>query len=166
MFTLAILFDHFQFVLIHWLNISGSYAILLFTALDFTAITSHIHNWVLFLFGSVSSFFLEFLFPHWSPVVYWAPTDLGSSSLSVLSFCLFMLFMGFSRQEYLSGLLFPSPVDHILSELFTMIHPSWVALHGMAHTFIELDKAVVHVIRLVSFLWLWFSLCLPSDGEG
>ena len=29
---------------------------------------------------------------------------------------------------------------------------SWVALHSMAHNFIELDKAVVHVIRLVSFL--------------
>ena len=29
---------------------------------------------------------------------------------------------------------------------------SWVDLHGMAHSFIELDKAVVHVIRLVSFL--------------
>ena len=26
------------------------------------------------------------------------------------------------------------------------------ALHGMAHSFTELDKAVVHVIRLVSFL--------------
>ena len=26
------------------------------------------------------------------------------------------------------------------------------ALHGMAHSFIELSKAVVHVIRLVSFL--------------
>ena len=25
-------------------------------------------------------------------------------------------------------------------------------LHGMAHSFIELDKAVVHVIKLVSFL--------------
>ena len=25
-------------------------------------------------------------------------------------------------------------------------------------SFIELDKAVVHVIRLASFLWLWFSL--------
>ena len=47
-----------------------------------------------------------------------------------------------------------------------MTHLSWVALHGMAHSFIELDKAVVHVIRLVSFLWLWFSVCLPSDGEG
>ena len=29
-----------------------------------------------FCFGSVSSFFLE-LFLHWSPVAYWAPTDLG-----------------------------------------------------------------------------------------
>ena len=27
-------------------------------------------------------------------------------------FCLFILFMGFSRQEYSSGLSFPSPVDH------------------------------------------------------
>ena len=118
-----------------------------------------------FCFGSVSSFFLE-LFLHWSPVACWAPTDLGSSSFSILSFCLFILFMGFSRQEYWSGLPFLSPVDHVLSELSTMTRPSWVALHGMAYSFIELDKAVVHVIRLVSFLWLWFSVCLPSDGEG
>ena len=39
-----------------------------------------------------------------------------------------------------------------LSELSTMTCLSWVALHGMACSFIELDKAVVHVIRLVSFL--------------
>ena len=50
-------------------------------------------------------------------------------------------FMGFSRQEYWSGLSFPSPVDHVLSELFTMTHRSWVALHCMAHSFIEFDKA-------------------------
>ena len=71
--------------------------------------------------------------------------------------------MGFSRQEYWSGLPFPSAVDHILLELPTMTCLSWVALHGLAHSFTELDKAVVHVIRLVSFLWLWFSVCLPSD---
>ena len=118
-----------------------------------------------FCFGSVTSFFLE-LFLHWSPVACWAPTNLESSSFSVLSFCLSMLFMGFSRQEYWSGLPFPSPVDHILSELCTMTCLSWVALHGMAHSFIELDKPVVHVIRLVSFLWLWSSVCLLSDGEG
>ena len=68
------------------------------------------------------------------------------------SFCLFILFMGFSRQEYQSGLPFPSPVDHVLSELSTMTHLSWVALHGMAHSFNELDKAVILVISLVSFL--------------
>ena len=106
-----------------------------------------------FCFGSIPSFYLE-LFLYWSP--YWAPTDLGSSSFSILSFCLFILFMGFSSQEYWSGLPFPSPADHILSELSTMTRPSWVALHCMAHSFIELDKAMVHVIRLVSFLWLWF----------
>ena len=49
MFTLAISFDHLQFALIHGPNVPGSYAILLFTALDFTSTTSHIHSWVLFL---------------------------------------------------------------------------------------------------------------------
>src|SRR5574337_827567 len=32
-----------------------------------------------FCFGSIPSFFME-LFLHRSPVAYWAPTDLGSSS--------------------------------------------------------------------------------------
>ena len=50
MFTLAIsCLTHFEFALIHGPNIPGSYAILLFTASDFTSITSHTHNWVLFL---------------------------------------------------------------------------------------------------------------------
>ena len=95
-----------------------------------------------FCFGSVSSSLLE-LFLHWSPRAYWAPTDLGSSSFSVLSFCLFVLFMGFSGQEYWNGLPFPSPVDHVLSELSTMTHPSWVAPHGMALSFIK------HVLRFI-----------------
>ena len=62
----------------------------------------------------------------------WAPTNPGSSPFSILSFCLFILFMGFSRQGYWSGLPFPSPVDHILSDLSTMTCPSWVAPHGVA----------------------------------
>ena len=52
-----------------------------------------------FCFGSISSFFLE-LFLHYSPVAYWAPTNLGSSSFSVIPFCFFILFIVFSRQEY------------------------------------------------------------------
>jgi len=51
------------------------------------------HIWVLFCFGSICSFFLE-LFLHWSPEAYWATTKLGSSSFSVVSFSLFILFMG------------------------------------------------------------------------
>ena len=50
--------------------------------------------------------------------------------------------MGFSQQEYWSGLLFPHPEHHVLSELFTMTNPS--ALHGMAHAFIELCKPLRH----------------------
>ena len=104
-----------------------------------------------FSFGSIPSFFLD-LFLHWSPVAYWAPTDLGSFSFSILSFCFFILFMGFSRQEYWSGLPFPSPVDHILSDLPTMTRPSWVAPRAWL-SFIELDKAVVLV-------WLdWLVSC-------
>ena len=103
-----------------------------------------------FCVGSIPSFFLE-LFLHWPPVAYWGPIDLGSSSFSILSFCLFILFMGFSRQEYWSSLPFPSPVDHILSDLSTMTCPSWVALQTWLG-FIELDKAVV----LVWLDWLLF----------
>ena len=55
-----------------------------------------------FCFGSISSFFLE-LFLHSSPAAYWAPTNLGSSSFSVIPLCLIILFIGFSRQEYCSG---------------------------------------------------------------
>ena len=123
------------------------------------SITSHIHNWVLFLLW-LHLFILSGVI---SPLI----------TSSILGTCWpgeFILqcpiFMGFSRQEYWSGLPFCSPVDHMLSELYTMTRLSWVAPHGMAHSFIELDKAVVHVIRLVGFLWLWFSVCLPSDGEG
>ena len=63
----------------------------------------------------------------------------------------FILFMGFSRQEYWNGLPFPSPVDHILSNLSTMTHPSWVAPRAWLSS-IELDEAVV----LVWLDWLVF----------
>ena len=51
-----------------------------------------------FCFGSIPSFFLE-LCLHWSPAAYWAPTDLGSFSFRILSFCLFILFMGLALEK-------------------------------------------------------------------
>ena len=98
-------------------------------------------------FGSIPSFLLE-LFLHWSLVAHWAPTNLGSSSFSVPSFWLFILFMGFSRQEYWSGLPFPSPMDHILSDLSTMTCSSWVA-----------PRALLISRRKMRFLVLQHSKC-------
>ena len=162
MFTLGTLFDHYQFAMFHGPNIPGSYAILLFTSSDFTSIINHIHHWVLSCFVFISSFFLK-LFLHWSPVAYWAPMTWEFIFQHPI-FLPFHTVHGILKARILKWFAIPSPVDHILSELSTMTRPSWVILHSVAHSFIELDKAVVHVISLVSFLWLWFSFSLPSDG--
>ena len=99
-----------------------------------------------FLFGPVPSFFLGPLvvLPYFSLVAYQTPSDLGDSSFGVIFFCPFNKFMKFSWQVYWSGLPFPPPVDHILSELSAMTHPSWVALHSTAHSFSELSKPLHH----------------------
>ena len=84
----------------------------------------------------------------------------------IFQFPIFLLFHtvhGVLKARIWSGLPFSSPVDHVLSELSTMTRLSWVTLHGIAHSFVELDKAVIRVISLMSFLWLWFSFYLPSD---
>ena len=150
-----------QFTLIRGPNIPRSYAIWFFAALDFTYITSYIHNWALFLLWLCLFIVSGVISPLFSSSIlgtYW-PGE-------CISHCHFILFMGFSRQESWSGLPFSSPVDHVLSEFSIMTRLSYVVLHSMAHSFAELDKAVIHVISLVSFLWLWFSFYQPYDGEG
>ena len=62
------------------------------------------------------------------------------------------LLLGLWRRAYWTGLPFPSPVDHTVSDLSTITHLSWVALHHIARSFTELHKAVIHMIILVSFL--------------
>ena len=114
-----------------------------------------------FCFGYVSSFFLE-LFLHWSPVAYWAPTDLGSSSFSILSFA-------FSYCSWGSQGKNTQVVHHSLFQWTTFCQnsPPWPICLGWPYSFIELDKAVVHVIRLASSLWLWFQCDrMWSTGEG
>ena len=132
MFTLAI--SYLTASNLPWfmdLTIPCSYAILLFTASDFTSITSHIHYWVLFLLwlhlfipsGVISPIFSRSTLGTYQP---------GEFIFQCPIFWFFILFMGFSRQGYWSVLPFPSPVDHVLSDLSTMTGPSWVAPHGMA----------------------------------
>ena len=96
--------------------------------------------------GPAASFFLKLLVTSLctSPVAYWTPSNLGHPSPGIISFCFFIQSMRFSRQKYWRGLPFPSPVTHILSELFSTTHPPWVALHGVALSFIELDKPLHH----------------------
>ena len=107
-----------------------------------------------FCFGSIPSFFLE-LFLHWSPVAYWAPTDLGRVPLSV------SYHFAFSYSSWRSQGKNTEVVCHSLLQWTTFCQTStpWPARLVWPHTewlsFIELDKAVVHVIRLASFLWLW-----------
>ena len=135
------------------------------TALDFTSITSHIHNWVLFLL-SLHPFILsgagsplitssilgtyqpgEFIFQ--CPIFFPLLTVHGVLKARVLKQITIPFSSGprFDRTLHHDPSILGGPTQH-------------------AHSFTELYKAVVHVIRLISFLWLWFSFCLPSDGEG
>ena len=135
---------------------------------DTSATGSHFH------FGAVASFFLELLVIALcsSPVAYWTPSNLGSPSFSVISFCLFILFVGFLWQEYWSALPFPPPMDHVLSELFALTCLSWVTLHSMAHSFIDLckslcyDKAVIHEKVLMNMFFFNFFIFLRSTAVG
>ena len=146
-----LLHDLIQFTLIHGPTIPGTYAIFFFVALDFTFTARHSHN-CHFHFAPANLFLLALIvIALWSsPVPLWTPDYLGHSMSAVIPFWLFTLFMGFSWQKYWCGLSFPTPVDHILSENFTLTHLSWVARQGMAHSFIELikplhhDKTVIH----------------------
>ena len=103
-----------------WTCHSRSYAILLFTALDLASITSHIHNWVLFLLWLcllILSGVISLLISSSILGTYWL-----EKFIFQCPFCLFILFMGFSGQDYWSGLQSPSPVDPILLE---PVHLGW-----------------------------------------
>ena len=104
-FTLAISFDYFQFALIHGPDIPGSYAILLFIALDLASLTSHSHSWVLFLLWLHPFIFSGVISPLISSSIlgsYWPEEFLfqcpiilpfhaaPSRSLAHHSFCIFL----------------------------------------------------------------------------
>ena len=120
----------------------GSYAILFFIASDFTLTTRHIHNRVSFplwpshfiLSGAINNCSLFF------PSSLSDTFQLEGLIFGVISFCFFILFIGFAWQEFCSSLPFSSLEDHIFSELFTMTHLSFLALYGMVHSFTELYK--------------------------
>ena len=115
------------------LNILDTYAMLFLQ--HHTVSTTMYH----FLFGSAFSFFLELLVIAlcFSPLAYWTLSDLRGYSSNVISFCLFLLFVGFLQQEYWSDSPISAPVDHVC-QFSSMTHLSCIYLHGTAHSFIEL----------------------------
>ena len=142
----------------HGPNIPGSYAILLFTASDHASITSHIHNWVLFLLWLhpfiisgvisplISSSILgtyrpaEFLFQY--PIILPFHTVHGVLKARILKW--FTI-------PFSSGL---HSVRALHNDLLGWSHMSWLSVT-------ELNKAVVGVIRLASFMSLWFQCVCP-----
>ena len=140
-----------QFALIHGPNIPGSYAIiLLFTAMDLASIISHIHNWVLFLLWIYPFILSGVIFPLISSSILGSdqPGEFIFQCPIVLPFHTVHWVL---KARILKWLPFPSPVDHVLSELSTMTCPSWWPYMAWL-SFIELYKAVVHMIRLASCL--------------
>ena len=126
----------------------------------FTFATRHIHNLVLFLLwlslfipsGAISPLFSSSILGIYHP---------GEFNFHCHIFLPFHSVHGVLKARMLKWLPFHPPVHHIWSELSTMTCPSWVALHGMAHSFIELDKAVIPVISWLVFCDCGFhSVCL------
>ena len=142
--------------LIHGPNIPHFYAILLFTASDLTSITSHIHNWVLFslwlclliLSGVICPLISSSMLGTYQP---------GEFIFQCPIFLPFHTVHGVLKVRILKWFAIPFSSWPHFSDLSTMTRLSWVAPRAWL-SFTELDKAVVHVISLISFLWLWFSL--------
>ena len=130
-----------------------------------------LQNWILlplpvtsstgpcFCFGSISSFFPE-LFLHSFPVAYWG-VHLSVSYLFAFSYS------SWGSQGKNTEVVYHSLLQWIM---FCQNSPPWTIYLGWTYPpwliVSELDKTMVHVISLISFLWLWFSFFLPSEGWG
>ena len=123
-----------------------------------------------FCFGSIPSFFLE-LFLHWSPVAYWVPTDLGSSSFGILSFCLFILYIYLhiqpskiaNNRKKNQPTIIPnqrSQINIALNYFSTVLayyfHVSWNT-ETCTNTAYGLS-----VLILLSVLFIWYCLSVPA----
>ena len=150
MFTRHLLFDHFQFALIHGPNIPGSYAVLLFTTSDLAPITRHIHNWVLFLLwlhpfilsGVISPLISRSILGTYRPgeFIFQCPIFLSFQTVhGVLKARILKWF----AIPFSSGPHCVRPLHHHLSIL------GGPTGHGLVSL---LNKAVVRVIRLASCL--------------
>ena len=142
--------------MIHRWNIPGSYAILFFTASGFTSITTHIHNQVSF------SFWLSLFIPSGAISPLFSSSILGTYRLRELIFQCPIILPFHTLHGVLKARMLKWFFHFLLQwTTFCQNSPPWPIHFGwpyMAWFIVSLlDKAVLHVISLVSFLWLWFS---------
>ena len=112
-------------------NIPGSYAILFFTASDLASITSHIHNWALFLLWLHPFILSEVISPLISNRILGSYRP-GKFIFQCSIFLPFHTVHGVLKARILKWFAIPFYMDLILSDLSTMTRPSWVAPHSMA----------------------------------
>ena len=163
------MFIHF-FLVVHFIDIS-LLVVVSYDLLYFYRVNCNFFFFSYFIDLSLLPFFLDesgkmfisFVYLHKEPPFSYINLCYCFLHFSLWSlWFLFIIFRGFSRQECW-WFTIPFSSEHILLELSTI--SSWVVLHGMAHGFIELDEVMIHVTSLLSFLWLWFSFCLPLMDE-
>ena len=132
---------------------------MLFTASDLASITSHIHSWVLFLLwlypfilsGVISPLISNSILGTYQPgeFIFQCPIILPFHTVH-----------GFLKARIRKWFAIP-----FSSGPHSVRPPPWPIRLRWPHTawlsFIELDKAVVHVIRLANCLWLWFQSVCP-----
>ena len=144
-----------------WMRHSGFLCSIALIASDSTLTTGHIHNWV--------------LFPPWLSLVILtgAISPLVSSSILDTYQPEGFIFQGHIYLPFhtVHGVLNADMIcyPHLQRTTFfqnsVMTPLTWAALLSIAHSFIKLHNAVIPMIILVSFLWLWFSFCLSSMDE-
>ena len=136
-----------------WTWHSRFLCIIALTASDLASITSQIHSWALFLLWLYPFILSGVISPRISSSIlgtYWP----GEFLLQ------YPIIFAFSYCSWGSQGKNTEVVCHSLLQWATFCHnsPPWPIHLGWLYTawlsFIELDKAVVHLIRLASFLWL------------
>ena len=120
-------------------------------------------NGHLFCFGSASSFLLELpslsgnlLGPYWP----------GEFIFQCNIFLTFHTVCWVLKVRLLTGLPFLSSLDHVFSEFSTTTHPSRVALHGLAYSFIGLDKVLCQDGGVEGRALIFSCECLGVSGRG
>ena len=165
MFTLSIsCLATSSFILIHGPNTAGSYAILFFTTSDFTFTTRHIYNWALFLLWLslfISSGGTALLFSSSILSTYWPGEFIFQCHIHLPFHTVHRVL----KARMLKWFAIPFSGGPHFVQLSTITGPSWVALHGMAHSFTESDKAVIYVIYWLVFCDCGFHSVCPLMDE-